>query len=329
MSGKKKMVSVTFTGKELLEGKVFDTTEEKTAKEAGIFEEKAKYRPLTIITGEHEMLDKVEEEIEKMLEGEEKAIKLLAKDAFGERRSDLVRVVPLQNFHEQKISPFPGLLVRIGNAMGKVQSVGSGRVRVDFNHPLSGRDVEYSVKIVKEFKDKKEISEQIFEKYYARIPGTKKEIAEDTLTVTLEGEAFKNLVKINEAITNIAKELGIKLTIKETKALVEGKKVIVEKETAGEEKAAGGHEGGHYHSDGTYHAHPHTHEHEEKEEREAHMEEKPKQKGKIIDGDAVSAQKERPASIHKLADEFSKQKPKNQFDTFKDSASTIQRPKKK
>ncbi|MCX6803224.1 MAG: FKBP-type peptidyl-prolyl cis-trans isomerase, partial [Candidatus Diapherotrites archaeon] len=207
---KKKMIRVTFTGKELLGGAVFDTTDENTAKNAGIFDQGRKYSPLTIITGENELLPLVEKELERMKEGEEKLLKLLSKDAFGERQSDLVRVVPLQNFHDQKINPYPGLVLRIGKALGKIQSVGSGRVRIDFNHPLAGRDVEYNIKHEKEFKDKKEVSEQIFEKYFSIIPGSKKEIKEDELTITLEGNAFKNLTKITEAVKRLALEFGIK-----------------------------------------------------------------------------------------------------------------------
>lgn len=225
---KKRMISIRFTGKELFNNTIFDTTEESVAKENKIFDQNKKYSPLTIITGEKEMLPIVEKEIEEMKEGEERTIKLLAKDAFGERKNNLIRVVPLKNFVEQKINPFPGLIVRIGNAFGKVQSVGSGRVRIDFNHPLAGRDVEYKVKLEKEFVDKKEISEQLYSKYYERIPGTKKEISEDTLTITLEGEAFKNLAKINEVIKKLALELGVKLEIKE------GEKIIGKKDDAKE-----------------------------------------------------------------------------------------------
>jgi FKBP-type peptidyl-prolyl cis-trans isomerase SlyD len=303
MSGKKRMISVTFTGKELLEGKVFDTNSEKDAKEAGIHDEKKKYKPLTIITGENELMPLVEKELMEMKAGEEKVVKLIAKDAFGERSTELLRVVPLQNFIDQKINPYPGLVIRIGNAFGRVQSVGSGRVRVDFNHPLSGRDVEYKVRVEKEFQDKKEISEEIFSKYYERIPGTEKEIAGDTLTITLEGEAFSNLTKVNEAIKKLSEELGIKLDIKESKKLSEGKSIEVDKEE---------HE--HVHGPNCNHDHEHVHE---------------AQKGKIIDGDAVTTKTVAEKSINQIAKEVkSEKKSTSGFNVTKDSATTIQRPKK-
>jgi len=309
MVGKKRMVSVTFTGKELLEGKVFDTNSASDAKEAGILEEKKEYKPLTIITGENELMPLVEKELMEMQEGEERLVKLIAKDAFGERTTDLLRVVPLKNFYDQKINPYPGLVIRIGNAFGRVQSVGSGRVRVDFNHPLSGREVEYKVRLEKEFKDKKEISEQLFSKYYERIPGTEKQVAEDTLTITLEGEAFKNLTKVNEAIKKLASELGVKLEIKEGKSLPKTETVTGEKAQAHE----------HIHGPNCHH------DHEDQEETE----QAPKTKG-IIDGDAVSSEKQKTKSINTVADEARKEKKSTSgFEVTKDSSTTIQRPKKK
>ncbi len=332
---KKRMVSATFTGKELLGNAVFETTDEKIASEMGILQAGKKYGPLTIITGQKELMPLVERALEDMKEGEERVVKLLPKDAFGERLDEAIRVTPLQNFLEQKINPYPGLVVRIGNAIGKVQSVGSGRVRIDFNHPLAGRDVEYHVRLEKEYKDKKEISEQLFSKYYERIPGTVKEYNSDTLTITLEGEAFKNLVKVNEAIKELALELGVKLEFKEGKTLPKTETITGEKE-----EYSGEHE--HVHGPNCHHHSVAGHDHEEEAEEHVHgpncnhdhVEHKKGHahvSGAIIDGDAVSGTNTvREKSINQLAKEI-KSEPKSggSFNVTKDSSTTIQRPKKK
>jgi len=342
VENKKRMISVTFTGKELLKNAVFDTNDEKIAKQYGVHEQGKTYKPLTILTGENELLPMVEKELESMAEGEERLIKMLAKDAFGERKNELVRVVPLQTFFEQKINPFPGLVVKIGNAMGKVQSVGSGRVRIDFNHPLAGRDVEYNIKLEKEYKDKKEIAEQMYEKYYSRIPGTKKEIAEDTLTITLEGNAFKNLTKINEAITGIAKEFNLKIDFKEGAMLAQNET------THEEQEHIHGHECHHEHEHEEHHPEHEEHEHEqsaknpfeyegEQEEHvhgpncnHEHLTEQGEKHMQQYNEDEEETPKEKPISIHKMADELGKNKRSTiEFETTKDSASTIQRPKKR
>ncbi|MGI6589287.1 MAG: FKBP-type peptidyl-prolyl cis-trans isomerase [Candidatus Iainarchaeum sp.] len=243
---KRKIVKINFVGKEALEGKVFDTTNEQEAKKAGIYDERRKYEPLTIITGEKELLEKVEDVIEQMNEGEKQLVKLLSNEAFGERKQELVRVIPIKNFHDQKINPFPGLVVRVANAIGKVQSVTSGRVRIDFNHPLAGRDVEYYVELVREIKDNNEIAEAIYEKYYEKIPGAKKKIESGVLIVTLSKNLMKNLEEINKSIAGIAKEFGVELKFKEEdmvgkevelpKELNESKKPSKEKESSPTEK---------------------------------------------------------------------------------------------
>ena len=214
---KKRIISVNFTGKELLNGEVFDTTKETIAKEHDIYDPRRKFKPLTIIIGEREMLAKVEKELQTMKEGEERTVKLSVKDGFGERQAELVRVLPHKVFVEQKINPVPGLVINVGNAMGKVQSVSGGRVRVDFNHLLAGRELEYTVKIEKEFTVKKEIANELFDKYYSMIPGSKHEIKEENLYITLPKDYLENVKKVNESVENLAKAFGIKITFKEEK----------------------------------------------------------------------------------------------------------------
>jgi FKBP-type peptidyl-prolyl cis-trans isomerase 2 len=220
----KKMIEVNFTGKELLNETIFDTTIENVAKEHNIYDKNRAYNSLTIILGENELHKKVEEELFKMNVGEEKTVHLNPKEGFGERNLDLVRVVPLKVFHDQKIKPVPGLMINLGNAIAKVQSVSGGRVRIDINHPLAGRELEYTVKVVKEITAHKEIAEKLFEKYYSRIPSVTKTITENKLSVTLPKETLNGLENVNKSITNLAKELGIELVVT-GKDKVETKKV--------------------------------------------------------------------------------------------------------
>ncbi len=217
----KRILKVTFNGKELLEGRIFDTTSAEIAKQNNMFDEKRKYGALSIITGEHELLPLVEKELLTMKVGEARKVKMTPKEAFGERNNDLVRITPIKIFHDQKINPIPGLVISVGNAYGRVQSVSGGRVRVDFNHALAGREIEYEVKIESEITDKKEIAETIFEKYYAFVPGSKKEIKENKLIVELSTDTLKNLEKVNASITRLGKEFGVEI---EFKALPEKKK---------------------------------------------------------------------------------------------------------
>ena len=169
-------VQVNYTGKIVASGEVFDTTVEKKAIDTGIFNEKTKYRPLTVIVGENELLKGLDLALKEMKVGEEKKVVLKPADAFGERNPKLVAVLPLREFKKQKMNPIPGLIVEVDGRRGKVQSVSGGRVRVDFNHPLAGKELEYELKVEKEIKGAKEKVEALFEKFFGMIPEKEKSV---------------------------------------------------------------------------------------------------------------------------------------------------------
>ncbi|OIO21933.1 hypothetical protein AUJ17_00190 [Candidatus Micrarchaeota archaeon CG1_02_47_40] len=102
-----------------------------------------------IILGTGQMIPKLEGALLKMKEGEEKEVPLSSSEAFGERNQNLVRVIPQSTFEKQKIAPYPGLALSLNNAFARVKSVNSGRVMVDFNHPLAGEKLTYTLKLEK------------------------------------------------------------------------------------------------------------------------------------------------------------------------------------
>jgi FKBP-type peptidyl-prolyl cis-trans isomerase 2 len=90
------IVLVSFTGKESGSKMVFDTTDEKIAKQIGIFRENHVFKPIPIVIGNGELILGLEEGLLQMKEGEEKKLEIPHQKAFGERRKELVAVVPLQ-----------------------------------------------------------------------------------------------------------------------------------------------------------------------------------------------------------------------------------------
>ena len=164
-----KVVELSYTAR-VEDGKVFDTTSKAEAEKAGIYNENDKYIPQAIVLGAEEILKGVENAIKEMKVGERKKIVLKAEDAFGERKVELARVISLKEFRKREIQPFPGLVVDLDGHRGKVQSVSGGRVRVDFNHPLAGKTVEYDVKLESEIKGVKAQVEALYNKYFGPIP---------------------------------------------------------------------------------------------------------------------------------------------------------------
>ena len=145
------IVSIEFTGKDITTGKIFDTTHAETAKKEGILNEKRTYGPIVVSLGMGEILPGLDAALETMKEGESKTVTLEAKEAFGERNVQLVRVVPLSEFKKNNVAATPGTIVNANDMIGKVQSVSGGRVRVDFNPDLAGLEVEYQVKVTKTY----------------------------------------------------------------------------------------------------------------------------------------------------------------------------------
>tara|TARA_Y100000310_G_scaffold193496_1_gene193439 strand:+ start:804 stop:1514 length:711 start_codon:yes stop_codon:yes gene_type:complete len=162
----KSCVLVEFTGKVSETGKIFDTTDEKTAKENGLYKENAVFKPVPVVIGNEDVLKGLDAALKEMKEGESKNVELTPEKAFGLRKKELVVVIPTKQFTERKIQPFPGLVVDLNGQYGRIQTVSGGRVRVDLNNDLAGKDVEYSVKIVKEIKTAKEKAEVLTEKYF-------------------------------------------------------------------------------------------------------------------------------------------------------------------
>jgi FKBP-type peptidyl-prolyl cis-trans isomerase 2 len=172
------IVRVSFTGRVKDTGKVFDTTYAEAAKKAGIFNEHLSYGPTPMILGENRLIPGLENALSKMKSGEEKTVVVHPKDAFGERDPELVKLVPLKVFKANGINPAPGLVVVLENNLpGRVQSVSGGRVRVDFNHELAGKALEYELKMDERLSDEKEKIRAIFELVFPRIPVKELKIA--------------------------------------------------------------------------------------------------------------------------------------------------------
>ena len=117
---KNDFIEVEFTGKITDGGEVFDTNIESVAKKAGI--DSKKIKPFILSVG-HKMLptgldnDLVGKEV-----GKEYTVELKAKDAFGKRNPQMVRMIPTKMFHEQKINPVKGMQLSLDGQLTKVLS---------------------------------------------------------------------------------------------------------------------------------------------------------------------------------------------------------------
>ena len=148
------MVEISLTIKS--EGKVFDTTDEKIAKDNNLQGTSNK----KIVLGKNMLLPKVEERLLKSKEKEEFTLQLGIEDAFGSRKKELLQTYPEKVFKEQDLRIIVGQVYNFDGNYGKVKSASRGRVLVDFNHPLAGKDVEITAslqRVLTDIKDKIEV----------------------------------------------------------------------------------------------------------------------------------------------------------------------------
>lgn len=187
------MIKVDYIGKE--NGEIFDLTVEDAAEEEGLDTESMNFDPINVLLGENFVIPGLEEALMDMEVGEEKEIEIPAEKAYGERDSENMETFPEKAFEEQGVQVRPGEQLMIGGQRGRVVSKGSGRVRIDFNHPLAGKDLEYWIKIVEKVEDDEEIAQGILNN---RLGHGELEFDGNTVTVIHEHEHEDHSHSLNE-----------------------------------------------------------------------------------------------------------------------------------
>ncbi len=178
-------IELDYTGR-LIDGTVFDTTQEAVAKNNHLHTKNTKYVPAAICVGERQLLPGLDEELEGKELGKEYTVTLSPEKAFGKRDIKKMKIIPANQFKEHKMEPQPGLQIDVDGELGTITRVSGGRVIVNFNHPLSGKEIVYEYKILRKITDPKE---QISVFFHAslKIPRGQVavEIEQEKATVTL------------------------------------------------------------------------------------------------------------------------------------------------
>jgi len=181
-------VRIDYVGRIGESNEIFDLTKESIAKEKGIYNPNFKYGPVPVILGAHHIVKGLENELMKMKIGQKKKITVKPEDALGERSSELIRLIPLSEFKKRDIDPFPGMPIVQQGMRGRVLSVSGGRVRIDFNHPLAGKTLEYEVEVKKKITNTKEKIMAILEIFI--------KFGKDEINIRIDKESLE--IKIDE-----------------------------------------------------------------------------------------------------------------------------------
>jgi FKBP-type peptidyl-prolyl cis-trans isomerase 2 len=136
-------------------GRVFDLNDKELAKKEGL--NSSRIAPKTIVCiGKQDVVPGLDEFLIDKEIGKELTVSIPCEKGFGKKEAQLIQMMPLKKFKEHNINPVPGLQLNIDNMVGVVKTVSGGRCMVDFNHPLAGKVLNYTITVSRQVKDVKE-----------------------------------------------------------------------------------------------------------------------------------------------------------------------------
>jgi FKBP-type peptidyl-prolyl cis-trans isomerase 2 len=198
-------VELDYTAKLKDEQLVFDTTSEVVAKAVGSYNSKFKYGPVIICVGERQLIAGLDDAlIGKPLS--KFSVYISAENGFGKKNAKLLKLIPLKLFQKDKVQPHAGLEVNIDGQVGMVKNVSGGRVIVDFNHPLSGRDLVYDVELKRMVTDPLEKVRAVL--HLIHLPHTSIDIMEDKAEVSIPAKIPEEV--LNEIANDLKRLSGLK-----------------------------------------------------------------------------------------------------------------------
>ncbi|MBN2111339.1 MAG: FKBP-type peptidyl-prolyl cis-trans isomerase [Methanosarcinaceae archaeon] len=141
-------IKIQYIGK-FDDGMIFDTTDEQLAKENGIYNPRGVYGGDVVVVGSGQTIKGLDEDFEGKEAGYSGSLKVPPEKAFGVRNPALVETVSVTRLKDQlqDKKPHPGMPVEVNGKRGVISQVIGRRVRVDFNHALAGKEVEYEYTI--------------------------------------------------------------------------------------------------------------------------------------------------------------------------------------
>lgn len=120
------------------DGEIVDTSEERD--------------PLAFVQGQRQIVPGLERQLYGMEVGEEKQVVLNPAEGYGERDPEATQDVPRDVF-EEDLDLQPGMPIQVSDGTGRratafVAAVGDESVELDFNHPLAGETLHFTVEVV-------------------------------------------------------------------------------------------------------------------------------------------------------------------------------------
>jgi FKBP-type peptidyl-prolyl cis-trans isomerase SlyD len=176
-------IKINYTGK-FNEGQIFDTTDEQLAKDNGIYNPRGVYGGDVVIVGSGHTIKGLDEDFVGKEVGYTGSITIAPEKAFGPHNPALVETVSITKLTEQfkDQRPYQGMPVEINGRRGVIAQIIGRRVRVDLNHALAGKEVEYEYTIVEKIGDKVAKAQGLLS-LYTGMPEIDIEVTDDLIRV--------------------------------------------------------------------------------------------------------------------------------------------------
>lgn len=125
--------------------------------------------PIKFIQGQGHIIEGLEKELYGMKIGDDKDVVVSPENGYGNVKEEAIIDVPKEEFPEE-IPLKPGTELKVQNQAGetmnaRITSVEQDSVRLDFNHPLAGKELHFKVSV----NDLREATEE--EKQHGHVHG--------------------------------------------------------------------------------------------------------------------------------------------------------------
>jgi FKBP-type peptidyl-prolyl cis-trans isomerase SlyD len=167
---------LSYTGR--VDDRIFDTTDEETAKEAGTHNPSAVYGPIMIRAGSRHVVLGLDDAIIGREAGESGSVEVPPEQAFGPHDETRMESVSVAKFKEK---PHLGMQVEVDDREGTVVNLIGRRAIVDFNHPLAGKTIQYTYTVESVAESMEEKIRGLIHLYTQR----EMEVREDGATITI------------------------------------------------------------------------------------------------------------------------------------------------
>jgi peptidylprolyl isomerase len=109
--------------------------------------------PMELTIGDRKLIECFETSVVGMVEGEKKSVSIGPNQAMGERKPELVAIVPREAVPEHHEDLKVGIKVEVeddtGNPLvGTVTQLTDQEVTVDANHPLAGKTLVFDIELI-------------------------------------------------------------------------------------------------------------------------------------------------------------------------------------